>query len=204
MDELIVNQTKYISSKRAAALTGYARDYIGQLIRQGKLDAQRVGRAWYVSEVSIKTHAGIAVPATAAVAPTSLARVNRFPVVPGTIEYALPKTWSEIRYLTDDAPLFPISDNRVALFTSEIANKINAPANVDQAERVKITVIRPRQHVITSRASVPGGLMGVRMPHVRAQAPAVLRRKRAIRMPSADLLGVMTGALAFLVLLPLF
>ena len=54
MDELTVNQTKYISSKRAAEMSGYAKDYIGQMVRLGKLDAKRVGRAWYVNEDQIK------------------------------------------------------------------------------------------------------------------------------------------------------
>ncbi|MDP3934625.1 MAG: NYN domain-containing protein, partial [Candidatus Giovannonibacteria bacterium] len=44
---------KYISSKRASALTGYAKDYIGQLCRLGKIKCQRSGRDWLVSEQSI-------------------------------------------------------------------------------------------------------------------------------------------------------
>ncbi|KKS95136.1 MAG: Periaxin, partial [Candidatus Giovannonibacteria bacterium GW2011_GWB1_43_13] len=44
---------KYISSKQVAALTGYAKDYIGQLCRLEKIKCQRSGRDWLVSEKSI-------------------------------------------------------------------------------------------------------------------------------------------------------
>lgn len=43
----------YISSRRAAELCGYTQDYVGQLIRNKKIDARRVGRSWFVSEESI-------------------------------------------------------------------------------------------------------------------------------------------------------
>ncbi len=56
MDELTLNGEKYISSKRAAKITGYTKDYVGQLCREGKIIAQLVGRNWYVSEVSIHKH----------------------------------------------------------------------------------------------------------------------------------------------------
>ena len=56
MDELVVDGEKYISSKRAARLSGYAKDYIGQLCRAGKIESKMVGRSWYVKESAIKDH----------------------------------------------------------------------------------------------------------------------------------------------------
>lgn len=41
---------KYITARQAAFKSGYSQDYIGQLCRSGKIDARRVGRAWYVLE----------------------------------------------------------------------------------------------------------------------------------------------------------
>lgn len=46
----------YISSKRAAEITGYTKDYVGQLARGGKIDAKLVGRNWYINEKSILAH----------------------------------------------------------------------------------------------------------------------------------------------------
>ncbi len=56
MDELNIEGKNYISSKRAAALTGYAKDYVGQLCREGRVEARLVGRSWYVYEPSIRKH----------------------------------------------------------------------------------------------------------------------------------------------------
>lgn len=43
----------YISAKRASKITGYTRDYIGQLCHAKKVDAELIGRSWYVSELGI-------------------------------------------------------------------------------------------------------------------------------------------------------
>lgn len=56
MDELLIEEKRYISSKRAAKLTGYAKDYIGQLCREGRVPARLVGRSWYVLESAIQDH----------------------------------------------------------------------------------------------------------------------------------------------------
>jgi hypothetical protein len=56
MDELTIGDKIYISSKRAAAITGYAKDYVGQLCREGRVEATLVGRSWYVLETSIRAH----------------------------------------------------------------------------------------------------------------------------------------------------
>lgn len=56
MDELTIDGKIYVSSKRAAALSGYAKDYIGQLCREGRVESKLVGRSWYVYEPSIREH----------------------------------------------------------------------------------------------------------------------------------------------------
>ncbi|MFZ3020018.1 MAG: helix-turn-helix domain-containing protein [Minisyncoccia bacterium] len=56
--ELFFEGKKYISSKRASKISRYNQDYIGQLIRDSKLDAKRVGRSWFVSQESLEKHLG--------------------------------------------------------------------------------------------------------------------------------------------------
>ena len=56
MDEILIEEKKYVSSKQAAKLTGYAKDYIGQLCREGRVPARLVGRSWYVLEAAIQDH----------------------------------------------------------------------------------------------------------------------------------------------------
>lgn len=55
-DALIFSGKSFISSKRAAQLMGYTKDYVGQLCRNGKVEARLVGRTWYVNEASIEAH----------------------------------------------------------------------------------------------------------------------------------------------------
>jgi hypothetical protein len=56
MDEILIEEKRYVSSKQAAKLTGYAKDYIGQLCREGRVPARLVGRSWYVLESAIQDH----------------------------------------------------------------------------------------------------------------------------------------------------
>ena len=56
MDEILIGEKKYVSSKLAAKATGYAKDYIGQLCREGRVPARLVGRGWYVLESAIHDH----------------------------------------------------------------------------------------------------------------------------------------------------
>ena len=50
---LFFDKKKYISAKEASTLSGYSKDYIGQLAREKKIVAKRIGRTWYVSEDSL-------------------------------------------------------------------------------------------------------------------------------------------------------
>lgn len=54
--DLYFDGKKYISSSRAAKISGYVNDYIGQLCRDGKLDCRMIGRSWYVSFDSLIAH----------------------------------------------------------------------------------------------------------------------------------------------------
>lgn len=56
MHAIEIGGDRYIKAADAAALTGYTTDYIGQLSRGKKVSAERVGRAWYVSESDILDH----------------------------------------------------------------------------------------------------------------------------------------------------
>jgi len=62
MDELEISGRRYISSARAAKEHKYHSDYIGQLVRAGKVAGQKVGRAWYVDADSLAEYLGKEVP----------------------------------------------------------------------------------------------------------------------------------------------
>lgn len=54
--EINLGGTIYVSSKRAAEITGYTQDYIGQLARAGSITAQRISGLWYVVEDSLRDY----------------------------------------------------------------------------------------------------------------------------------------------------
>lgn len=56
MDEITIGDKTYLSSKQAAKITGYAKDYVGQLCREGRVEAKLVGRNWYVLDSAIREH----------------------------------------------------------------------------------------------------------------------------------------------------
>lgn len=63
MDELQISGKRFISSRRLAREHGYTADYLGQLIRGGKVTGQKVGRAWYVDAASFDAYLGGEAPA---------------------------------------------------------------------------------------------------------------------------------------------
>jgi hypothetical protein len=58
MDELQISGKRFISSRRIAKENGYNTDYIGQLIRGGKIKGQKVGRTWYVDAATFDAYLG--------------------------------------------------------------------------------------------------------------------------------------------------
>lgn len=46
----------YVSASRAAKITGYNQDYIGQLARSGKILSRQIGNRWYVERFGLVNH----------------------------------------------------------------------------------------------------------------------------------------------------
>lgn len=94
MDELTIGSKTYVSSKRAAKITGYAKDYIGQLCREGRVDARLVGRSWYVFEDSIREH--------------RFGKIEQQPVTPAEkAKLDTLSTWSKPNYISESPSLVP-------------------------------------------------------------------------------------------------
>ncbi len=91
-DHLILGGKKFISSRRASQATGYTQDYVGQLIRAKKIDAQMVGRHWFVSEDSIlaykQTAAALEVAQNLLLKQKILSKPSNLISAPGGLAYA--------------------------------------------------------------------------------------------------------------------
>lgn len=151
MDDVLVKGIKYISSKQAAHLTGYAKDYIGQLVRMNKLKAVKVGRAWFVDEKEVlamakKPSAGLQnIERQAYVSQKVETAVYQSTV---TASVSFPKSWGEIKYLTDDSPLLPNSDRRdMAQYNVPFGNDL-----LGDAEQYRINLSK-KTTTVTDRVS---------------------------------------------------
>lgn len=96
MEELIIDDKKYVSTKRAAKETGYAKDYVGQLCREGRVPARLVGRSWYVLESAIQDHR-FGAPHEAESTPAKTAEEAS----------TLPPTWEAPKYEADSGTSMP-------------------------------------------------------------------------------------------------
>lgn len=181
MDELQIKGKTYISSKRAHATTGYAKDYIGQLARAGKIPATRVGRAWYVDESALRAYGFIeetdasadsalvtaSVPATSSAietARTVLKNRNHSRTIP-TIAHAFisspnhfQKTWSQVRYSPDQKESFPPLVKSSVVSTIEIQKPIKEISAIreDNVLRVRIMQDQRIAHAPIQTKTKPG------------------------------------------------
>lgn len=55
-EELMLDGKTYTTSRKAAQLSEYTQDYIGQLCRAGQADSRRINGLWYVTLESLEAH----------------------------------------------------------------------------------------------------------------------------------------------------
>jgi hypothetical protein len=157
MDSVVLGGKKYISSKRASEITGYAKDYIGQLCRAGKLDARRVGRNWYVSEEEAREHQKASkreateahTVQVASLRPRSIGEVSKNKTQ--IYHDALP-----LRYSYEDDPglLVPLArKNEKAIEQKVVMDKIIPKKDLGKSSSVNV-------HVINEKASQRGVAVG--------------------------------------------
>jgi hypothetical protein len=126
MDEILIDEKKYVSSKQAAKMTGYAKDYIGQLCREGRVPARLVGRSWYVLETAIQDHR---FGATDVQPNESAQAISAVPEPSGT--------WESPRYETLSEELLP-TINRLSSHPVETVkeeSEVHAPENLQDSWR---------------------------------------------------------------------
>jgi len=107
MDELEISGKRYISSKRAARENRYHVDYIGQLIRSGKIIGSKVGRTWYVEVDSLNNYLGQenALNTSSHISNQNQSAMQTYQQK--NIQAASPVVIGGLRYISDDEPLLP-------------------------------------------------------------------------------------------------
>ncbi len=126
MEELTLEGKKYLSSKQAAKITGYAKDYIGQLCREGRVDARLVGRSWYVLEDSIREHRFGSEPAQQ----TGVGREGVSATVSDTVSDA---STDSIRYTPEAVPEIPLVSREESSVNTKEINVDEQPVAAEHA-----------------------------------------------------------------------
>ncbi|MBA3789542.1 hypothetical protein H0X32_04115 [Patescibacteria group bacterium] len=114
MEEITLDDKTYVSSKRAAQITGYAKDYVGQLCREGRVEARLVGRNWYVLESSIREHRF-----------GKESSKNQVPSVSEAIQKSSLSTWEKPNYMYEAFSAFPKLENQDKNQLPEIFSRSN-------------------------------------------------------------------------------
>ena len=180
MDELDLSGKRYISSKRAAKENRYHVDYIGQLIRAGKILGSKVWRTWYVETESLNEYLGkekmpptqpviahnyipsekVTTPPVYTPPPAALIRpsVSLPPPVlnPEPIK-------SRLTYVQDDEPIFP--HVRIVDLESKIlikkTNDTPALEKITPLKTIEKLQVSPTKRVSTQQAPLPLGAMAI-------------------------------------------
>ncbi len=199
MDELTIAGKKYISSRRASEITGYAKDYVGQLARAGKIPATRIGRAWYVDEDALLLHenAGVEINSSTPIEGESLAengsgkvsirreyaREKKIPTVSHallTLQRSLPSTWTPVSYSSDEQALFPISFQEdslgVSQFITVAQNKVIS-ANQEK-NNLRIRILRAKTKIQDSN---PVSHLRRNVPAEKKQIKTLIVRENKVR-----------------------
>jgi hypothetical protein len=139
----------YVSASRAAELTGYHKDYVGQLARKGSIQSRQIGNRWYVHSEGILAHKTQKDALLAAVQAESVGlRTPTQNTAPAHVETPI-----FYQYTRDDGALLPavkaLSDAPVREHMREDTSA-QAPAT-----RVPIRVVLPQEIFATLDRGVP-------------------------------------------------
>jgi len=208
MDELVIEGKKYISSKRASEITGYAKDYVGQLARLGKVPATRIGRAWYVDEVALLLHESSGVEGDAQGAEALEEAVShevpirrereeekKIPSVSHALfrkERSLPSTWDSVLYFPDDRMLFPMAFSESITACVDGLAAQNKDISSSQENDIRIRILQAKTGISSARHA-PHALKSFESrpkekEMQKTKAPRVTRKQRKV---------ILYGLLAF-------
>ncbi len=144
MKTISLNGESFVKAADIARDLGYTADYVGQLCRSGKVEAQLVGRSWYVNETSIKSHKKSRYRSSATKTKTALkqslqSKQSEPPI--GTIQVEdlqARRKLTPVEYVTDDTELMPKMTGK-----SEVRFIASKPLPVERID-VKATGVKYR------------------------------------------------------------
>jgi len=98
----------YVSASRAAKLTGYHQDYVGQLARSGAVLSRQIGNRWYVEREGLTTHKKAKDALLAAVQAESVGIIRTQSVRQSAAAEAPADSNSYMTYTREEGDLIPV------------------------------------------------------------------------------------------------
>jgi len=115
---IVFDGKEYLSAAKAADLTGYTQDYVGQLARAASILSRQVGNRWYVEKESIQAHKAEKDSLLAAVQTQAVGLTKQDTTQPTRPEYLPNARYSGSEpfytYRTEESDLMPITGKQHA------------------------------------------------------------------------------------------
>lgn len=143
MNTITINGVEYQRASILGKEFKYTSDYIGQLCRGHKVDAQLVGRTWYVNPLSLKSHKKSRYTKSTPDEKTSEYKVeinkSRIEIEPqitkNTLKTVFPKNnnfvrridWKPVKYKIDEADLLPSLGDSKKRINVDLAESSTVP-----------------------------------------------------------------------------
>ena len=186
MDVIVLQGKPHVPAKQAAREFNYTPDYIGQLIRGGKVSGQKIGRSWYVDLETLKSHLKIEDtpglkedrspsdrpiflrPNERTTSPAMSPRPKEAMVEDRPAQQLFPRDLREehtlLKYLHDEEPTFPV-----------LRRKENPGGEVAEEDTVAIPIHRMKE---------PEMVIGTSLPSLTREEPGRNRREPPL-LPAA-------------------
>lgn len=126
----------YISAQRAAIITGYHQDYVGQLARSGKIASRQVGTRWYVDREGLVAHKKHNDALLAAVQAQSVGLARERPVHEESSDRVEP----HFKYISESDPVLPALEKRSS--ESPDPETVTEEHSGDEVNEIPIRIIR--------------------------------------------------------------
>ncbi|MDB5238008.1 MAG: hypothetical protein JWM46_278 [Candidatus Kaiserbacteria bacterium] len=130
----------YISASRAAKLTSYNQDYIGQLARGGKILSRQIGNRWYIEREGLLAHKSQKDSMLAAVQSEAVGLM-----LPKPAESPMPSS-PLFNYTADTRELMPKMDRKPDPVQDELREQYNIPIRVVRTAP-RLTTMTPQRPV---------------------------------------------------------
>ena len=170
----------HVSTTRAAKISGYTPDYVGQLARAGTIPSRQVGNRWYVEQAGLLKHKTSKDALLAAVQVESVGL--KPPVVSGAIagnSYSYPENEQFFRYTSDNRDLTPS--------TGESADRLQVPMPTPSAFVARPADIRsigpavaPREEGLPLEAKDEEYVIPIHVHHERAEKARRVRQNTPV------------------------